>query len=86
MNCGAFESSLSVARIFDADFQHAVGDGCLWPDSFYQFVFCHETTRIADEIEQDGEFFGRDGDGLVITPQALVDEVETEFSEEDLLF
>ena len=74
------------ANFPDTDLQHAVGHGCLRPDGFDQLIFCHQAARIADQVEQDGEFFGREGDGLLITPQTFVDEVEAEVSEDDLFF
>ena len=72
------------ANFPDADLQHAIGHGCLRPDGFNQFILCHQTTRIAEEVEQDGEFFRREGDGMFTAPQTFVGEVETEGSEDDL--
>ena len=74
------------ANFPDADLQNAVGHGCLRPDGFDQLIFCHKAARIADQVEQDGEFFRRKGNGLIVTPQTFVNEVEAEISEDYLLF
>src|SRR5262249_37331208 len=74
------------ANFSDADLQHAIRHGCLWPDGFDQFIFRHQASRIADEVEQKGKLFGRNGDGLPIAPQTFVNEIEAEGSKDDLLF
>jgi hypothetical protein len=41
---------------------------------------------MAHQVEQDGELFRRQSNGLLSAPEALVDKVETKGSEDDLLF
>jgi hypothetical protein len=74
------------AQLSYTNLQHPVGHVCLWPHGFDQFLFRHQLARMAHQVEQDGELFRRQSNGLLTAPETLIDKVETESSEDDLLF
>ncbi|HJZ76136.1 MAG TPA: hypothetical protein VKE51_30580 [Vicinamibacterales bacterium] len=70
----------------DGDLEDRVADEGVGPDRADRVLLCHQLSRPAEQVFQDGECLGPQLDGLRALPETLVHEIERKRVEVDAAF
>src|SRR5215813_6374298 len=69
-----------------ADLEHAFADYRVGPDCFDELLLCDELAGTPDYKKEHREFFWRERNLPLITPQALIDQIQPKSAKDDLFF